>query len=1162
MWTTQQLQAIDAENHTILVSAAAGSGKTAVLVERIVQLIRGGFHLDRMLIVTFTKAAAAEMRQRLNRRLISEAQADPERFGAALDELESTEISTIHAFCQKVLRNHFQAVGIDPMVRPCDDQMRKTLFDAAWLEAFNALLGDGTHPELTELAECWDQSRLAEMTSQLYDFLMSLPSPFDWLDRAVAQVDSPLTDEHPWVRVLHEHAWLEVEGLLTVLETLRNMFDEPDAVEARRDDLFAAEDACYPLFHVKQSGIDGLRDALDAFELPRAKTMRGLNDDERAWNKRFNETRNQLTAIVKAIRGHIHFDADQSAMECRTMHTHLRGLADLTRATHEAFHAKKAEKHLIDFADMEQFTMAVLSDPAIRSEMQGDYDHIFVDECQDVSQIQDAIIQAIHGENNVLFMVGDVKQSIYRFRKADPTLFLHRLRTYSDAVDAPCRRIILQKNFRSRKNVLEATNEVFRTVMRPRVTELTYDTSDELTCGRETEDDPPVEMHLLDVSPDEDEEDGESVDALQAEAQVVIEKVQTLLETDFDDGKTTRKYTYRDMVILLSAAASTAPRLVELLTQAGIPAFYDGAAAFFDLPEVKSVKALLSVIDNPLQDIPLLTALKMPPFALSDAELALIRLEKTGRDVPFHAAFDAACQADGALGDKCRGVREQLAKWRFEAEALRLSDFVWRVLEESGYYAAVGALPRGELRQANLRMFYQRVQSFEQEGGETLSEFLTLTDEQSAGDDRSSAKMLGESENLLRIMTMHKSKGLEFPVVFCMQMSGALHKPFTGELLTHTALGVALPYVNRELRVKRKTLADTAFRIRRELDEKAERARLLYVAMTRARERLILIGCCKKKDQARWTLNGSDYAVWNAKSMTDWIMGAIHRDIHNISTDCPQPQTPWNIRTWDDFHPEDVDNPVDKVGITRQLRAMMEAPVEGDFSRWEAAEQPLSAPLKTSVSAISKRQATHDPLPLTDEEEDADTKRIQEEIVSPLRMSELPSRPAFLEAHQITGAERGTLTHRALSLIPLDGLRTAEDMSAAVQTAIHDLAEREIFTYQEVMLLNVRAMADFFTGDLGRRMLASGNVRREWAFNLLMDDRGTLLQGVIDCAFEEDGGWVLVDYKTDRIHDEAAFTARYALQIDWYARALERITGKPVREKYLYALSKGKLYPM
>lgn len=1159
MWTLQQLQAIDAENNTILVSAAAGSGKTAVLVERIVQLIRGGFHLDRMLIVTFTKAAAAEMRQRLNRRLIFEAQADPERFGAALDELESTEISTIHAFCQKVLRNHFQAVGIDPMVRPCDDQMRKQLFDAAWLEAFNALLADGSDTDLLELAEAWDQRQLAEMTAQLYDFLMSLPDPFGWLDDAINQALQPLNGDHPWVQVLYRHATLKLDGLNTVLQSMWRMMDDPNAVDARRDLLLEDEAICEELFHVKQFDTEAMLHAVEHCTFPNAKAVRGLSEEEKEWNKRFLAQRSALKAIVTELQEELAIDEGQVHDEFTMMYSHLQGLATLTKATHTAFLAKKAEKHLIDFADMEQFTMQVLSNRAIRAEMQGEYDHIFVDECQDVSQIQDAIIQAIHHEKNILFMVGDVKQSIYRFRKADPTLFLTRLRTYSDEVDAKYRRIILQKNFRSRKSVLDATNEVFRAVMRPRVTELTYLAEDELTCGRETEDDPPVEMHLLDVSPGED---GESIESLEAEAQVVVERVQTLLETDFNDGKTTRKYTYRDMVILLSAASTTAPRLVELLTKAGIPAYYDGAAAFFDLPEVKSLKNLLRVIDNPLQDVPLLSALKMPPFALSEAELALIRLMKTGRDVPFYDAFAVAQAEEGALGEKCRAIADQLQKWRFQAEAMRLSDFVWRVMEESGYYAAVGALPKGELRQANLRMFYQRAQAFEQEGGETLADFLTLTDEQSAGDDRSSAKMLGENENLLRIMTMHKSKGLEFPIVFCMQMNGSLHKPFRGDLLTHTALGVALPYVNRELRIKRKTMADTAFKIQRELDEKAERARLLYVAMTRARERLILVGCCKKKDQAQWELPTSDYTVWQAKSMTDWIMQAISKDIHNISTTHAQPASPWNIRLWDDFHHEDVDNAVDKVGTKMSLLALMDAPPEGDFSHWEQGAVTDATPLKTSVSAIAKRQATHAPLPLTDEEEDAETKRIQEEIVSPLRMSDLPSRPAFMEEHRITGAERGTLTHRALSLIPLDALRGASDLPAVVQAEVHAMADREIFTYQEVMQLNLRAISGFFASDLGQRMLRSGNVRREWAFNLLMDECGTLLQGVIDCAFEEDGAWVLVDYKTDRIEDEGAFRERYALQIDWYARALERITGKTVREKYLYALSLGKLYPM
>ncbi len=1158
-WTTQQLQAIDACNNTILVSAAAGSGKTAVLVERIVQLIRGGFHLDRMLIVTFTKAAAAEMRQRLNKRLIREAASDPETFGRALDELESTEISTIHAFCQKVLRNNFQAVGIDPMVRPCEDQIRKVLFEAAWLEAFNALLEKRDDPDFIELAYAWDQARLQEMTAQLYDFLMSLPNPFDWLDQAVSGVSQPDFAQHPWVRVLLEHAKLQLQGIPAILQAMRNMFSEPNAVEARRETFHADEMACEALFHVEHCGMSELLTLLSGFSMGKAKVIRGLSDAEKDWSERISKLRKKISEMVKEIRKNLTIDGDKLALEMGMMQRHLRGLAALTKATHTAFLAKKAEKHLIDFSDMEQFTMQVLSDPALCAQMQGEYDHIFVDECQDVSQIQDAILQAIHNDDNVMFMVGDVKQSIYRFRKADPTLFMERLRTYSDDVDAKCRRIILQKNFRSRYNVLEATNEVFRKAMRPNVTELTYDPIDELICGRETENDSPVEMHLLDVSPGED---GETVEALEAEAQVVIERIQALLNEQFDDGNGMRNYTYRDMVILLSAAANTAPKLVELLGRAGIPVFYDGAAAFFELPEVKSMKALLSVIDNPLQDIPLLAALKMPPFSLTDSDLASIRTAKTGRNVPFYEAFDAICELEGRLPDKCREIRKQLETWRFEAEVMRLSDFLWRVMQHSGYYAAVGALPKGELRQANLRMLYQRAAQFEQDGGETLADFLRLTDEQSAGDDKMSAKMLGENENLLRIMTMHKSKGLEFPIVFLMQMSGGLHKPFRGELLMHTKLGVAMPYVNRELRIKRKTIADAAFKVQRELDEKAERARLLYVAMTRARERLIMVGCCKESQRDVWNLPSSDYAVWNARSMTDWVMQAVSTENYHLSTTCPQDENPWKIRAWSDLTGVAVDNPVDKTGITEQLRELLSMPAAGDFSAWEKAAEVASAPIKTSVSAIAKKAATGDPLPLTDTEEDEVTKRVEEEIVSPLRMSELPSRPAFMEERATTSAERGTLMHRALSLIPLSDMRGAGNLYAAVKQAIHDMAEREIFTYQEVMLLYIKGVADFFAGELGQRMLASANVRREWAFNLVMDERGTLLQGVIDCAFLEDGAWVLVDYKTDRIEDEDAFIQRYQGQIDWYAKALERITGLPVKARYLYSISLGKEFEL
>ncbi len=1147
-WTKEQLAAIKARNNTILVSAAAGSGKTAVLVERVVQLIREGWHIDRMLIVTFTRAAASEMRQRLEKRLIREAQGNPQVFGQALDDLESTEISTIHAFCQKALRNHFQAVGIDPMVRPCDDQLRKTLFAQSWLEAFDDLLEKREHEDFIELAYAYDQGKLQEMTEKLHDFIMSLDEPFGWLDNQIHQVGCKPYEASLWYRMLVQRAQIEIPGIGTILQGMKRLFKEPNAVSAR----MATWEKDWASFQVLQAADltspATILQAVASYEPARAATARGLNEDEKAWVKRFNREREKIGEILKETKENMTIDEERFDREFTMMRRHLQGLSALVRRTHEIFLEKKAENHVIDFSDMEQFTLQILKQEELRNQMRAEYDHIFVDECQDVSQVQDAILQALHHEGNILFMVGDVKQSIYRFRKADPTLFMHRLRTFSDDQDAKERRIILQKNFRSRGNVLEATNQVFRRAMRPNVTELTYDTRDELICGRQTEDDPPVEMYLVDENAGED---GENVSALEAEANVVIRRIQELLKEEFDDGEQRRKYTYRDMVILLSAAANTAPKLVELLSRAGIPVYYDGAAAFFDLPEIRAVKALLSVIDNPMQDIPLMAALKMPPFSLNDHQLASIRTAKTGKDVPFYDAFEAICAMEtGNLPEKCREAQGILEKWRFEADVMRLSDFLWHILQESGYYASVGALPQGELRQANLRMLFQRAQDFEENIGGTLVDFLMLMDQQSAADDKMSAKMLGENENLLRIMTMHKSKGLEFPVVFCMQMSGRLHKAFGGDLLMHPKLGVALPYIDRELRIKRKTMANEAFSMQRLLDDKAERARLLYVAMTRARERLILIGSCKGVDDPTWKIPASDYAVWSATRMTDWLMQGASAEENS----------PWNVQVWAEPYGIEAEKKAVKWDISTEISSILNTSGNNQYSKWEnKVTATASAPLKTSVSALAKQAASGILLPLTESEEDPETKRAEESALTPLRLSEIPSRPAFLEERRMTGAERGTLTHRLLSLIPLEGLKSGGKRD--IQAAIGDMVNRQIFTQQEAKILDTAGISGFFGSEIGQRMLRSANIRREWAFNLLMEDHsGTILQGVIDCVFEENGGWVLIDYKTDRIEDEEEFIHRYTPQLTWYARALERITQKPVHEKWLYAITRRRAY--
>lgn len=1154
-WTHEQQQAISARNHTILVSAAAGSGKTAVLIERIIQLIREGNSISRMLIVTFTRAAAAEMRQRLNTRLLHEAQMFPETMSGALDELEACEISTIHAFCQRVMRSEFQAVGVDPLFRICEENDRKALFELAFCDAMNALLDAGDDSDFMAFADAFDQQAIRQMTESLHSFLMSMPEPFDWLRQHIQDVTAQPYEAHPWYQILVQEAKRQIYGMGDLLEAQRQMFDEENAVQVLRTTWQADMDAYQRILAAMDVSRETFYTYMASFGFVRAAACRGLNEAETLWKKRYTDLRQQMKDLISRLVAYLTLNPDKLHKEWTTMQQHLKGLATLVERTQEAFLRYKQQKNVVDFGDLEQMTYQILTKEAQRASLQSAYDHIFVDECQDVSAIQDAILQAIHGEKSCLFMVGDVKQSIYRFRLADPTRFMTRMRTFSDDEQAIERRIFLQKNFRSRPAVLEATNQIFRSLMRQSVTELNYLPEDELIPGRSEDHDPPVELYVLDTG-DTCEEN--AVKPLESEAALVVERIRELLETPYPAEN--RLYTYRDMVILLPKAAGVGGKLVEILNEQGIPVYFDGADSYFSLPEIVTMKALLSVIDNPLQDVPLMATLKAAPFGMNDDDLAAIRLAKTGRDVPFYEAFDACCQEDLPLGRRCLAVKSQLEQWHFEAEVMRLPDFLWQLMRSSGYYAACGALPKGELRQANLRLLCQRAMAYEANGGCSLSGFLALTDQQQQADDQRSAKVLGENENLVRIMTMHKSKGLEFPIVFCMQLSNHLHHAASGKLKMHSRLGLCLPYVNRSLNISRSTMADEAFDVQRKLDEKAERARLLYVAMTRARERLILIGSVPENKRACWYLPDNDYRITKAESMTDWLMQVVVQTCPDmLSTSYPQPGSPWNIRLLGQQMLKAVDN--EKV-IHNMQEALFhtENVSSGDplWTTWVYSDATADdMPLKTSVTSLTRKETLHDPLPFTDEDEDIDMKRQQETIALPLRLSELPSRPAFLEEKEPSGAHRGTLMHRVLSLMPLERLQASDNLSVSLYEALHQMVQCGMLAGEELMYISTTQLQRFYESSIGQRLLKSPCIRREWSFNLRLPE-GTLLQGVIDCAFMENNQWILLDYKTDRIIDESAFVERYREQLHWYAKALEQLTGHLVGEAWLYALSIGK----
>ena len=1166
-WTEAQMEAIMARNHTILVSAAAGSGKTAVLVERIVTLLKEGERLERMMIVTFTRAAAAEMRQRLNDRLQQELKQEPKIMSQALADLENTEISTIHSFCQHLLREEFQAAGIDPLSTICEEQKRQAIFHEAWQEAMNELLEED-QPVFLKLADAITPELMEKWVTQLHEFLMSLPHPFQWLEEKTAVTAAEPFAEQDWYHVLERYAKQQLTGLEILVEQERQMLYQPGAIVEREAD-YENDRETYASFQRQvQENPELLQELLATYSLKKAKTVKGIKDmpeEMQEWDKRFKKLRTKQKDLAKELYEILTLDEEKTRKELGQVQESVQGLSLLVKRTAEKFQQKKQEKNLLDFSDLEQMTVELLDDENQQARLKERFRHIFVDECQDVSAVQDAIIQRLQGENTCLFMVGDVKQSIYRFRQADPTLFLHRMRTFSDEKDARERRIFLQKNFRSRYNVLDATNRVFRKLMKADVTELDYLPEDELICGRETENDPPVEL-IACQEVDDDDDSGDGVTArIAQQALTAADKIAELTKVTFFDGKQERRYTYRDMVILMPTVAGVAQTVSEVLESKGVPVYFDGSDNYFELPEIKAMLELLNVIDDELQDVPLLSALKMPPFLMTDQELADIRQSLLGRDVPFHQAFKACCKEPSALGKKCRDAQDQLNEWRFYANTLSLADFLWKVMGETGMFAVSGTLPEGEARQANLMLLCQRAAEFEDNGGVSLSGFLKVIGEMKMTQDTKSAKVLGENENLVRIMTIHKSKGLEFPVVFLMGMNKNLHRPEGKSLRLHSQLGVSLPYMNPALSIRRETKRDEAFDIQKKLDEKAERARLLYVGMTRARERLILV--TDDGDDGTVTMKDSVYRVWSARKMESWIKQAVNdeKDYTAVSTGFPQAANPWYITV----SAQNETQAVEKESVTGALQGwlhqLLETPPQTDLlEKWRTQAAPQEEqPLKTSVSSVVRKRTMKDPLPMSGQEENVADKEKAEEIVAPLRLSEMPRRPVFMEQKAMTGAEAGTLHHRVLALLDLTALRNASSMAETLSAELVRLQEEGYLTEEERRAVHPNGILNFLHSDMGQRLMRSPCVRREWRFNLrLRDQEDALLQGVIDCAFLEGKSWILLDYKTDRIQDEGAFVERYRLQLKLYAEAVANITGQPVTETWLYSLKLGKAIPV
>lgn len=1201
-WTNEQQAAIDSRGQTLLLSAAAGSGKTAVLVERIIRrLLDKEYPIDitELLVVTFTKAAAAEMRDRIGTALmkaLSETK-DP-RVERQLALLPSAQISTLHAFCQHVIRKYFYTIDLDPAFSIAGEEelnlLRRQVLEDVFLSYYE---DDEKASILYPLADMFGSDRgddiLMDTVSRMYTYARSLAWPEHWLKEAARAYDvapDAVIDDMVWAgpikdavrRILEEDAHL-YDGVLYHLRQ-REAF-------APACDTFVAEQAALRQAAQARSWND-LSRFVRAIDFPRLKSLRKLSDDDKAVWERCKKVRDDVKKdVIKTLQS-VYFSAtpEEWLDGMRAMKPVMDGLVTLTLDFAKAYGAAKKEKGWIDFSDLEHFCLQILLAPdaspehpvpsAAAEELRSQYEEVFIDEYQDTNGVQELITRLVSGEDN-RFMVGDIKQSIYRFRLADPTLFLEKYQSFSRDEKAVQHCIDLGRNFRSVPVVLDAVNAVFSRAMTAEAAGMDYGEREKLYAGRQAPDDErwiggPVEVDIVPTPSDEEDDDGST--AFEKECRFIAGRIGELLASGRmaarKDG-TLEPLSYRHIVVLLRSMAGKADVLIQALQEGGIPSYAEQSGGYFAAVEVQVMLALLRCIDNPEQDLAMAAVLRSPLVGLDETALAGVRLAGDGTLWQNLPAFVASLP-DGV--DEKEDLQQFMAafdSWRTYSRRHGVAELLQRLYDDTAYVDFVGAMPGGDVRQANLKALYDRARQYEEAGFRGLFRYLQLMDKMKEdGLDLAPAKVVSEKEDVVRIMSIHKSKGLEFPVVFVADMGKAFNRRDTqDQILFHNRLGIGLKQYDPEWRISYPTLIWSGIAAQLRWEGTAEEERILYVAMTRARDQLILTGHSSHidRDWQRWT---SHLNPAQAKSYFDWVMPAALAPFGaKADADYARPGAAWQDAVWQVRIAKAVPaGTVEEGAYDGEPR--LEALRRGDLTgtpvpswldeqlSWQYAyPQAVRTAAKFSVSEVKRRyQEMH-----SDELQDEAALSVPAAAVIPPAPGEddaFAALPPWLAGEEaaVSGAQRGTALHKALQYIT----PAADQTTATLRREIDAFVRQGLLSREEAKLVYVPVLAAFCQSDIGRRMAESPELHREYPFTVLLaggdplpeteTGEQILIQGVIDCLFREDDAWILVDYKSDRLETADAFRRRYAVQLALYKRAVEQITHRPVEETYIYSL--------
>ncbi|MDD3401783.1 MAG: helicase-exonuclease AddAB subunit AddA [Hespellia sp.] len=1201
-WTEEQQKVIDIRDRNILVSAAAGSGKTAVLVERIIQRLTGEdpIDVDRLLIVTFTEAAAAEMKERIRLAIEKELEAHPENVHLQRQAtlIHNASITTIHSFCLSVIRDHFHVIDLDPGFRICDEGERKLLshdiVEQLLEEKYDAAEGEFL-AFIERFATGRDDKKIEELILRWYEYSRSYPRPEQWIRDCVSEYQTGEEALEPrYMRRTVEMLSRYLTDTVRMLEAGIEVCDQTDGPYMYREML--ESDLGFVRRMERAVTFAQMYEAAQNLEWKRlsAKKDIAVSDEKR---EQIKNIRAAAKAAVKKISDSYFSAPPQEVLEnMKNAGESVRVLADLVIRYGEMFAAQKLKQGMIDFGDMEQFALRILTEEKdgelvpsmIAKEYQEQFVEVMIDEYQDSNLIQEAILTSVssvsRGQNN-MFMVGDVKQSIYSFRLSRPELFMEKYHTYTLA-DSDRQRIDLHKNFRSRAQVLNSVNYIFERIMRAELGGITYDKSVALYLGADYEEQwdanqqniNDAEVILVDTSPIPVIEKGEvtgerKVPARETEGHAIAQRIKELLRTQTVRDKVTGEYrraSYKDIVILTRSVKGWSEEFAEILTREGIPAYVGKTEGYFATYEVSLLLNYLSVLDNQRQDLPLSAVLTSPMIGLKAGELAVIRTAYP--ELPFYEAVvrfagedaRAGAEDDDGWTGRLRSTMRQIERYREMVPYTPIHELLWKIIDESGYGDHILAMPGGQQRKANVDMLVEKAVAFEGTSYKGLFNFIRYIEQLKKYDvDYGEASLTEDGADVVRLMSIHKSKGLEFPIVFVAGMGKQFNmKDMTDALLIHSKWGVGVDAIDLQYRTKSPTLLRKVIQEEKKIEALGEELRILYVALTRAKEKLIMIGTVK--DPMRLLEEDSpeiDYsALMKARTYFDWVIPCIQGRPDQIPlrtrvVDTSDLESADVIETSADAIAEQVLlNWDDSISYDEKIRQKLEE--ELGFTYAYQSEEQLK--MKFTVSELKKRISQ---MEAAAGGEASDT--VGEEMYRREETSAIV--PAFLQQEtELKGASRGTAYHKFLELLDFSEVYDVE----AVKAAVARFEAEEKMTKEMAECINAEDMLHFLQCDSGVRMhqaARKGQLHAEQPFVLGVDakeiypeqksDEMILVQGIIDVYFEEDNELVVLDYKTDQVRKASELLERYHGQLDYYAQALEQMTGKKVKEKLIYSFT-------